>query len=309
MNQLATQQQIEFIIKVLNGPDKGAVYKLMSTHVKLGRGDDNDIVLKSDTRCSRYHASLSLTANGIEIRDISDKNSVIVNGQQVTHAILLPGSVIQLGDTKLQFDAGTNSALRPANQAQTPSRRSKKQSKAGGPSVTFYVILAVLGLFVAYLLNSPDGPLKVEPGLRTEEEILNTIDKNQKLVQDLNEQKRTAGRESEQYKEAQINFIKGFRDFQKGQYERALEYFQTCLSIYPQHIQCTQYYTEAKNRFSELVQYYLNLGYESQRKNQFSQCKSAFNNVKVMQKDRSSTVYKEADTGYAACDAIEKAGR
>jgi pSer/pThr/pTyr-binding forkhead associated (FHA) protein len=305
-------QQIEFVIKVLNGPDKGAVYKLMSAHVKIGRGDDNDIVLTGDTKCSRYHASLTLSENGIEIRDISDRNSVLVNSQQVTHAILLPGSVVQLGDTKLQFNiGGATNLLAPASAhapVQNGQRKPRKQ-KTSGLSPTFYIVLGVLGLLVVYLLNSPTGPKKSEPALRTEQEVLNTIDKNRQLVQDIAEQKRQDGRESDQYKEAQANFIKGFRDFQKGQFERALDYFQTCLSIYPQHAQCNQYYTEAKTKFSELVQYYLNLGYEYQRKNQFSQCRSAFNNVRVMQKDRNSTVYKEADTGHAACEALERSAR
>ena len=37
-------------------------------------------------------------------------------------------------------------------------------------------------------------------------------------------------------RQAQENYIKGFRDFKKGQYERALESFQACLALYPDHI-------------------------------------------------------------------------
>lgn len=311
MKQLAAQPQIEFVMKVLNGPDKGAIYKILSAHVKIGRGDDNDIVLKGDSRCSRYHASLSLSSKGVEIRDISDRNKVLVNGVETSHEILAPGSLIQLGDTKLQFGVGSGSELYPQAQGMSVAapnlrKRSRTRLKKSGPSAFFYTILVLLGVLVYYLMTSKPNVGNEPKGLRTEQDVLNTIDKNRQLVQNLAEQKRQDGRESSQYLEAQANYVKGFRDFQKGQFERSLDYFSTCLSIYPQHTLCNQYYTEAKTRFSELVQYYLNLGYEYQRKNQFSQCKSAFNNVRVMQRDKTSTIFREADTGYAACDAREK---
>jgi pSer/pThr/pTyr-binding forkhead associated (FHA) protein len=172
---------------------------------------------------------------GAEIRDISDKNKVLVNGQEIAQALLLPGSVIQLGETQLMFNLlpGTSSNpldVRDPNRGfsvaedgvvLTPdalSRRNRKKSKArsSGPKAPFYILLAVLGTLIFMLVtHKPDtGPAPTGP--RSEEEVLNTIEQNRKLVQSISEERRQAGQESQQYQEAQVHFTKVFETFKRA---------------------------------------------------------------------------------------------
>ena len=67
--------------------------------VTIGRATDNDIVIP-DVLASRYHATLTLTPLGTEIRDTS-VNGTFVNGTRVGSAILSDGDVVTIGNIDL----------------------------------------------------------------------------------------------------------------------------------------------------------------------------------------------------------------
>jgi pSer/pThr/pTyr-binding forkhead associated (FHA) protein len=71
--------------------------------VTIGRGDDNDVVIRDDPRISRHHAQLTGTAAGHEIVDLGSTNGITVNGQRVSRTVLRDGDRIQLGDTELTY--------------------------------------------------------------------------------------------------------------------------------------------------------------------------------------------------------------
>jgi ABC transport system ATP-binding/permease protein len=72
--------------------------------VTVGRATDNDIVIP-DVLASRYHATLTLTPLGTEIRDTS-VNGTFVNGTRVGSAILSDGDVVTIGNIDLVNDGG-----------------------------------------------------------------------------------------------------------------------------------------------------------------------------------------------------------
>lgn len=312
MNQLAQRSKMNFVLKVLNGPEKGAIYRLLSHSVKIGRDADNDISLSHDKKCSRHHAAINMTSHGVEIRNTSGRNTMVVDGKEVNNALLSPNSVILLGDTKLQFNLNEleakspGAALAGTGGGMSRKRSHRKKNKGNGPSPFFYVAVGVLLLVVYFLLNTNTAKKEAEPVLRSDQDILTQIEENRKISNDITQSRNSSGRNSREYREAHSAYIKGFRDYQKGQYERALSHFQTCRAIDPNHPLCGQAMINAQTKFSELVQYYLRLGYEHQRNNQFKQCKNAFRNVQIMQKDKSSTIYREAEAGFKACDSRER---
>jgi hypothetical protein len=298
----AVSEGQNLLIRILNGPDKGAAFRLLSGQVTIGTDSSNDVVIEGDAECAPEHAQILVTSDGLQARVLSHSVTLKIDGQEVQHGRLREGSVLQVGRTKIRID--------DPNKLVARKHRSKSSSsRSTGPSPFFLFLVSAVFLVGVFLMLANDSKKILEPEVKTEQGALNTIERNRQIVQNLSEDSRLKGHESPQYKEAQAHFIRGFRDFHKGQFDRALDYFQICLSVFPQHQQCALYYHQAKTRLSELIQYYLNLGYEYQRKNQYSQCKSAFNNVRVMQKDRTSTLFKEADTGYFACEAMERQGR
>ncbi|OBK40464.1 ABC transporter ATP-binding protein [Mycobacterium sp. 1245111.1] len=72
--------------------------------VTIGRASDNDIVVP-DVLASRYHATLTLTPLGTEIRDTS-VNGTFVNGTRVGSAILREGDVVTVGNIDLVVSGG-----------------------------------------------------------------------------------------------------------------------------------------------------------------------------------------------------------
>ena len=72
--------------------------------VTIGRATDNDIVIP-DVLASRYHATLTLTPLGTEIRDTS-VNGTFVNGTRVGSAILSDGDVVTIGNIDLVNNGG-----------------------------------------------------------------------------------------------------------------------------------------------------------------------------------------------------------
>jgi ABC-type multidrug transport system ATPase subunit/predicted component of type VI protein secretion system len=72
--------------------------------VTIGRASDNDIVVP-DVLASRYHATLTLTPLGTEIRDTS-VNGTFVNSTRVGSAILREGDVVTVGNIDLVVSGG-----------------------------------------------------------------------------------------------------------------------------------------------------------------------------------------------------------
>lgn len=60
-------------------------------------------VSDSDPRLSRRHAEFSLTAFGLQVKDLESRNGVRVNGRFVKDALLTPGDLVEIGHLRLRF--------------------------------------------------------------------------------------------------------------------------------------------------------------------------------------------------------------
>ena len=66
--------------------------------IKIGRGSNNDIVIKDDV-VSTNHAIIKVSDYGeISIEDLNSKNGTFVNGKRITKTILIPSSTVYLGN-------------------------------------------------------------------------------------------------------------------------------------------------------------------------------------------------------------------
>ncbi|SOJ55265.1 ABC transporter ATP-binding/permease protein [Mycobacterium simulans] len=92
------------MMKILR-PGKG-VGELPPGSIKIGRADDNDIVIP-EVLASRHHASLVPTPGGTEIRDNRSINGTFVNGTRVDSAMLHDGDVVTIGNIDLIYSNGT----------------------------------------------------------------------------------------------------------------------------------------------------------------------------------------------------------
>jgi pSer/pThr/pTyr-binding forkhead associated (FHA) protein len=80
------------------GTQKGSQFDVPEGGLKIGRADDNDIVLKEDG-VSRLHAMLIFDNGSLWLRDAGSRNGMFVNEHRVTgHRALKVGDQITISE-------------------------------------------------------------------------------------------------------------------------------------------------------------------------------------------------------------------
>ncbi|MEW6777592.1 MAG: FHA domain-containing protein, partial [Bdellovibrionota bacterium] len=96
--------RLKATIEVVEGPDAGLRLEVPKGALVIGR-EHADLRLR-DPNVSRKHALLEILASDqIYLKDLASKNGTIVNGILVKVARLRSGDSIELGDTRLLFQA------------------------------------------------------------------------------------------------------------------------------------------------------------------------------------------------------------
>lgn len=95
--------------QVLEGIDKGRVYRDLPTPVTIGREEGNLLRL-NDERVSRFHAKVQFDNNEVIITDLDSTNGTRVNGNVVQIRRLRAGDRIHIGRSLLLF--GTEKEIR-----------------------------------------------------------------------------------------------------------------------------------------------------------------------------------------------------
>src|ERR671938_943002 len=97
--------------QVLEGVDKGRVFRDLPTPVTIGREEGNVLRL-NDERVSRYHAKIQADNGEIILTDLESTNGTRVNGNVVQIRRLRVGDCICVGRTLLLFGSNEEIAAR-----------------------------------------------------------------------------------------------------------------------------------------------------------------------------------------------------
>jgi pSer/pThr/pTyr-binding forkhead associated (FHA) protein len=97
--------------QVIDGIDKGRVYRELATPVTIGREEGNLLRL-NDERVSRYHAKVQSDNGEIILTDLESTNGTRVNGNVITIRRLRPGDRISVGRSLLLFGNDTEIVAR-----------------------------------------------------------------------------------------------------------------------------------------------------------------------------------------------------
>ena len=87
---------------VLEGVDKGRVFRELTIPVTIGREEGNALRL-NDERVSRYHAKVQHEDGDVIITDLDSTNGTRVNGATVQIRRLRPGDQVSVGRSMLLF--------------------------------------------------------------------------------------------------------------------------------------------------------------------------------------------------------------
>jgi pSer/pThr/pTyr-binding forkhead associated (FHA) protein len=111
--------------QVLEGVDRGRIFREMQAPVSIGREEGN-ILRLNDERVSRFHAKVQFDNDDIILTDLESTNGTRVNGRVVQIRRLRPGDRICVGRSLLLFGSNEQIAARMA----TLANLTKLQSEA-----------------------------------------------------------------------------------------------------------------------------------------------------------------------------------
>lgn len=98
---------------VLEGVDKGRVYKDLPVPVTIGREEGNGLRL-NDERVSRFHAKVQMEDGDIILTDLDSTNGTRVNGTAIQIRRLRAGDQVSIGRSMLLFGTMEEIAARKA---------------------------------------------------------------------------------------------------------------------------------------------------------------------------------------------------
>ncbi|HEX5270710.1 MAG TPA: FHA domain-containing protein [Gemmataceae bacterium] len=99
--------------RVLDGIDKGRVFRDLPTPVTIGREEGNLLRL-NDERVSRYHAKVQFDNGEIILTDLESTNGTRVNNTVVQIRRLKPGDRVSIGRSQLLFGSDEEIRTRQA---------------------------------------------------------------------------------------------------------------------------------------------------------------------------------------------------
>lgn len=167
--------------------------------------------------------------------------------------------------------------------------------------VRFYAIAGTLLAAFVWFMMSETKVKEDKNAIRNTSMSMQAVVDAEKRSQELLTVKREKY-DSIQYRRAQENFIKAFRDFQQGQYARAQEAFQVVLNLDPENELAKRYYQLSKIKFDELVKFNMIQGNRYREKKNWRMCQSNYSNVMTMlQYRKDDPTYKEAKQFYDEC--------
>jgi hypothetical protein len=85
------------------GTAEEQIYPFGADVLSLGRGRDNDVQVKNDSKVSRYHCKLYRRGPNFYIEDNKSANGTLVNGELITERRLFGGEEVIIGETFFRF--------------------------------------------------------------------------------------------------------------------------------------------------------------------------------------------------------------
>ncbi len=311
-------------LKVVAGPDAGAVYVLTGPRVVIGRGEDTDVKL-GDLKASRRHAELFRTPKGWMIRDLGSSNGITHRGEEKRETMLQGVDTLSLGETVFEFvDAGipdqqlvaapkshldllkAESALeqqrdrvralgrapKAGSVASSPKQR-MQMPKSGPRALLVPAMLGLLG-YLYFGLDSSEDQKKADAqkkaaAKKSAAPAAPTPNRDLASFYGSIQDSPEASRQADSF------FKSGFREFREKNYLRARMNFENVLQVSPGHQLARVYLSKSTQAIDEQVVSHLELGKRSLDSGKLRSAKGHFESVmRLLHRDPSHPRYEEA---------------
>lgn len=276
------------LLKVIQGPNKGDTYRIHPPGVVIGRDPEGCQISLSDERVSRQQCRIDFKYNGIFIEDLSGKSSTFVNLQSISLQILASGDQLGFGNTIFEIVFENTTPLASTGQTSgfhfpripsiTTSTTAEQEPFLNKKNIT-RIGFAVVLLVVVYILSQPDA-ITTQSKIADSNTIDQAIESAQKRQDDLRKQRQNeTPQDSYNKRSAEKYFLKGFRDYQNKSYTRAIESFQTALSVQPRYMEAKRYLKLSEKKRLDLIDAHMDLGNKYKGKSMYNLCVAEFGKV------------------------------
>ncbi|MBK9033862.1 MAG: sigma 54-interacting transcriptional regulator [Myxococcales bacterium] len=99
-------------VEVISGVDQGKTFVAEGGEISIGTSDGSDLQL-TDPAVSRHHCAVAVVARGYQLADLGSTNGTTVAGIGVERALVRPGAIVEIGQTRLRFDVGDDRVREP----------------------------------------------------------------------------------------------------------------------------------------------------------------------------------------------------
>ena len=310
--------------EVANGPLKGEIFHFAKPVITIGRGSENDLVLSQDLKVSRVHVEIRQSGGLVTVLNRTDKNSLLLNGQLIKSQYVEGSVRLMVGDTELFMHvmaspkpagpptiggagspASVNGARPPSPRVAPPPppRAGTNFATADGqPKLLIFGLLGIAIVIGVFLFSGKVRSNKKAQAIKTNEEIQSNIKVAKETSEDIKKQFEQTGVDTRSYQTAQQQYVKGFRDFNQGQYSRAIKELGAAVTYYPQHELARRYLNLAVKKQDELVKAQFELGQKYRGQSSFRGCVGAMKKVITLVDDPEDKISKEAEAILQECE-------
>ena len=218
----------------------GKIYKIDQAWMRLGRADENNIVVR-DPAVSRFHLNLYLKDGRLIVEDAGSENGFVVNGRLLKSATALnPGDRLSLGSTEF--------LVRLAGAVATPRDSAAPRGtpipvavpQGGGVPARFKlyaVVVVALGAAFVMSKQKTDAPVATEA-----KDALEVTEKKLTMTDDIKKFQQKSVTEIK----ADSKFREAKRDYDNGNYSRAILGFREALTFNPANEGATEFLSFAE---------------------------------------------------------------
>ena len=167
-NRKTVGSNLPFVLLIVEGGQQKKAFPLSRASVRIGRGSDNDIVLR-DPSVSHHHAVLERQPEGFFLRDLKSTNGTRVDGARCDAMAVAVGVKIEIGKTTLQLQQWGGAPGRSTLVGQSaPARQMMAAAETAGDGAFSVRIEAEVGCEVRRLAEeihrcgpAPESPFVV----------------------------------------------------------------------------------------------------------------------------------------------------
>ena len=336
----------ELEIEIISGPHLGQKFNFKGKSlITVGRGQENDIVLSNDPKTSRFHAEIKFSDGNYYVYNLSNKNFILINGLKEDQALIEDDTTLTAGDTELKISAlkeGTlelpeplsiqfKNPLQPIPNTTSPLKLTppihltspspikseplprphlqKSNKKKSGNEL--YLILFGVAVLIGIILLIPKKNAEEVPtnnGIITP--LLQDEVRFKKSMEELEKAKELKKNKDSRKSMAKQFFVSGMREYNNGQYHKAIEFLASAFQSDPSLEDAAKYHLKSKQNLDRLIDFNFSEGKKYRESNNYRMCKAAFQNVLLYIKNNMKhSRYKEAKQFYDECASLDELGR